>query len=100
MPVFVSWYLRSLTATLLLVYYHVSMVQGESCSIHVLHPGKTLFPLRKKVLVWCRWCRGTAAIPAERAIWCVGECCLEQWRIVLLGIISLNSKLAIRPLQR
>lgn len=33
----VSWYLRSLTATVLFVYYHVSMVQGESFSIHVLH---------------------------------------------------------------
>ncbi|EHK47929.1 hypothetical protein TRIATDRAFT_298181 [Trichoderma atroviride IMI 206040] len=29
-------YLRSLTATLLLVYYHVSMVRGESFWIHVL----------------------------------------------------------------
>lgn len=26
----VSWFLRSLTATLLLAYYHVSMVQGKS----------------------------------------------------------------------
>lgn len=44
----VSWYLRSLTATLLLVYYHVSMVQGESFLIHCASFKKTLFPLRKR----------------------------------------------------
>lgn len=72
MLVLYLWYLRSLTATLLFVYYHVSMVQGESFPIHVLQSRGLYSPLRGRYYFGCKWCRLVVVRPPslQRGHWC------------------------------